>query len=416
MNTDSHQAPRRRGFFFAVFFFTAVIVGFLHACSPGSGDTATDNAKAAQANGILLDSKTIEVPASLPTASSAYQFDYSMAAVTGGTTTAKAQLFAPSGQQPAQGYPLVVWAHGTTGISNACAPSLSFTNFGNSAAINSLLDAGYAVLAPDYEGFGTPTIHPYYLRSSHANAVLSALPAAHELDNTKLSADWAVVGHSQGGHVALASARAEQNPEFPLRAVVALAPGTDLEALSVQAFKAIDDALAEGNLNDAADRVFYLNVYGGYIAQAIALIEPEFDPNPLFGETVAKLLDTALDEKRCGDYARAIGQAVRTHLTTGGTLEEFEGLRKDWFTEPALTDFLQQEELGDEKQAAPLLIVQGEKDRQIPVAATTAFVDRQRSLGTDVTYEVIPGARHGDVALAEFGFTVDWLIEQFSPN
>ena len=59
--------------------------------------------------------------------------------------------------------------------------------------------------------------------------------------------------------------------------------------------------------------------------------------------------------------------------------------------------------------------MQGDDDRQIPLAATTAFVDRQRSLGTDVTYEVILGGRHGDVARAEFNRTISWLAERFPP-
>jgi len=61
----------------------------------------------------------------------------------------------------------------------------------------------------------------------------------------------------------------------------------------------------------------------------------------------------------------------------------------------------------------PLLILQGDADRQVPVAATTAFVDRQRSLGTDVTYEIIAGARHGDVVRDEFAGALAWLIEKF---
>ena len=138
-------------------------VGLASGCS--SDDNELDDVQSVDAQ-PETDSAvtTIPVPAALDAASRAYRFDYAMPAVTSGDTVARAQLFEPAGDAPDTGFPLVVWAHGTTGIANACAPSLSFEQFGNEVAIDSLLSAGYAVLLPDYEGFGTPSIHPYYVR------------------------------------------------------------------------------------------------------------------------------------------------------------------------------------------------------------------------------------------------------------
>jgi len=161
-----------------------------------TGDILIDEDVAVTAS-TLLDSSSINVPANLPAAGSAVLFDYTMEAVAGGTTTARAQLFEPAVAPPEGGYPLVVWARGTTGIANSCAPSLSFEDFSNEVPINALLASGYAVLAPDYEGFGTPAVHPYLLRASHANSVLAAIPAAHEIEGSQLTEEWALVGHSR---------------------------------------------------------------------------------------------------------------------------------------------------------------------------------------------------------------------------
>ncbi len=376
---------------------------FLAACSSGGGDSVEDP---------VVDTR-IEIPPSLSAASSAFLFDYTMPAVTGGSATARSFLFEPNQAVPADGHSLVVWAHGTTGIANDCAPSLDFENSINTFAVNQLLGAGYAVLVPDYEGFGTPTIHPYYLRDSHANSVLFAVPAAHQIPGTNLSDDWAIVGHSQGGHVALATARGEANPAYPLQAVVALAPGTDLVPLSDRAFEAIDFALAEGEFQEAVERVFFMNVYSAYIAHAFALVEPEFDPRSLFGNAVAPLIDIAVDETDCGQYVDAVIDELNAFVTGGGNLPDFAGLQRDWSDIPALANRLQFEEMGDEAQPAPLLVVQGDADRQIPVAGTTAFVDRQRSVGTDVSYEIVEGGRHGDVSRGEFGRTLNWLATRF---
>jgi len=405
------------------FLATLLFLGILQACS-SSGNSGTDELEEditdalnenviVEPTAALIDSTDIAIPESLPAASSAVLFEYTMDAVDGGTTPALAQLFKPAGPTPDGGYPLVVWARGTTGIANACTPSQSFDDFGNEVAVNSLLEAGYAVLAPDYEGFGTPALHPYFIRNSHANSVLDAIPAAHEIDSSELSAEWAMVGHSQGGHVVLATARAEQDPAFPLQAVVALAPGTDLIPLSNRAFEALDMEIAEQDLDNAVERIFFINVNGGFVLNALPLIVPSLNPTTLFDDDVAGLIDIAVNEEFCGEFFDAVDDALFEHLVGVGTLEDFGGLRRDWFTEPVLTDVLEEQSLNDEAQSVPLLVVQGDDDTQIPDTATTDFVNLQLSLGTDVTYELIPGADHIDVASSEFGISVDWLTERF---
>ena len=366
MVTRSYRRSRALGAALSAATLCVVLGGPL-ACSsdddgggtnaPGDeGGTGTGE----RVGGELLEASAIEVPEALGAAVAARRFDYSMDAVDGsGTVAARAILYEPGGPAPADGFPLVVWAHGTTGIANACAPSLSFEDFGNEVAIGALLEAGYAVLAPDYEGFGTPVIHPYYVRSSHAESVRDAVPAAHALDGIALSDAWALVGHSQGGHVALSAARAAEDPDYPLAAVVALAPGTDLRPFSDLAFEAIDLELAAGELQLAAERTFYLNVYGAYVAHANALLDPGFEPGSLFGEDVAPLIDRALDEERCGDYAASVSEVLSAHLQTGATLAEFGGLRRDWYEESGFAERLAAEGMNDEAQAAPLLVVQG---------------------------------------------------------
>ena len=393
-------------------FCCCLFIALLSGCSSSGGEVDTQQ-NIPQTSGEITELESVEVPSNLDQAAAAYLFDYTMPSVTGSATVARALLFQPFGSTPVNGLPLIVWAHGTTGIANACAPSSSFDDFGNAIAVNALLAAGYAVLAPDYEGYGTPTIHPYYQRASHANAVLAAVAAAHLVDGVFLTDTWAVVGHSQGGHVALSTARAEQNPSYPLQAVAALAPGTDLRALSDRAFEAVDLALAQGETEEAAERIYFLNVYGAYVAHAVQLVDPAFDPASMFGNTVSEFIDEAVDEIFCGTYADTVFDTLRAHLLGGGTVLDFAGLKRDWYNAPQLPLRLAAEELGDEAQTSPLLVVQGDADRQVPIEATTAFVNLQQSLGTDVTYQVVTGGRHGSVAREEIALTIDWLAERF---
>lgn len=387
----------------------------LQACSSSDGGSALDSPTIPNNSspGALTGEDSLTIPSSLTAASSAYQFDYTMTSVTDDLTTARAQVFEPVSTAPADGHPLVVWAHGTTGIANACQPSAAFNTFTNASAINALLSEGYAVLAPDYEGFGTERIHPYYVRSSHANALTQSIPAAHQLEGVNISDDWAIVGHSQGGHVALAAARATVLPAYPLQAVVALAPGTDLQPFSDGVFDAIDRNVAEGNFDEASDRLFYLNVYAAFVAHAISEVEPAFNPESIFGEDIKGLIDTAVTETQCNAYASSVREVVSAHFLAGGTPAEFEGLNRQWYEDSLINARLEAEALSDEAQAAPLLIVQGDADRQVPIAAITAFVDQQRSIGTDVTYEIVADGRHSDVANSEFFRVINWLSDRF---
>ncbi len=70
---------------------------------------------------------------------------------------------APRGKPPKHGWPVVSWAHGTTGIADACAPSRDpkgpYT-FYAAKQFGAWLKAGYAVANTDYEGLGTPGVHP----------------------------------------------------------------------------------------------------------------------------------------------------------------------------------------------------------------------------------------------------------------
>ena len=63
----------------------------------------------------------------------------------------------PKGRAPARGWPVVSWAHGTTGIADRCAPSRvpAYSSYVY-PEFNAWLRAGYALASTDYEGLGTP--------------------------------------------------------------------------------------------------------------------------------------------------------------------------------------------------------------------------------------------------------------------
>lgn len=381
--------------------------GLLMTGCGGGGDSAP-----APAAGDLLASSAAQA-SSVTGAASTLKLRYRMTAVAGGLTQANALLLTPSGQPPAGGWPLVVWAHGTTGVSDGCAPSRDFT-LSDPPVVSGLLAAGFAVLAPDYEGLDAPGVHPYYVRSSHANSVLHAVKAAQAVSGVALSKAWSLVGHSQGGNVALAAAQfADQlGPDLPLRAVAAFAPGSDLALSSDLAFGAVDALLQIGAIDRAAQILFYLQFNGSFVAQGMRVVNPALDLSKLFGARVRPLLDQALTDSDCTRYGNALIADLTAYAQAGGALGAYPGLRRDWAASSEVKALLDANRVGQVRLAAPVLLVQGSDDEQVPAAATQALAQTLRAKGSTVTLRDVPGGTHGSITVSHLAEVIAFLKAQ----
>lgn len=130
----------------------------------------------------------------------------------------------PTAPAPPGGWPVVSWAHGTTGLASPCAPSRS----GNDAP--SFGVRGVAV-ATDYIGLGPlGELHPYLSGISEADSVIDAVRAARDLPPAHAGRRWVAIGHSQGGHSALFTNQlaASYAPELRLVGTVSAAPAAEL--------------------------------------------------------------------------------------------------------------------------------------------------------------------------------------------
>ncbi len=110
---------------------------------------------------------------------------------------------------PDGGWPVLSWAHGTTGVSDICAPSNDTADGpahdylgGVDAVLDRYVADGYVVVQTDYVGMGTPGGHPYMDGGTEANAVVDIVRASREIDDS-ISNQWYAMGHSQGGHATL---------------------------------------------------------------------------------------------------------------------------------------------------------------------------------------------------------------------
>jgi pimeloyl-ACP methyl ester carboxylesterase len=132
-------------------------------------------------------------------------------------------LFLPKGEAPAGGFPLIAWAHGTVGIADVCAPSNNKRSDRDTKYLNHWLSQGYAVVASDYQGLGTPGGHPYLATKPEAWSVLDSIRAVQGNPDFKLSKSVVLVGQSQGGGAAFATAGEAMAyaPDLDIRGTVA---------------------------------------------------------------------------------------------------------------------------------------------------------------------------------------------------
>jgi pimeloyl-ACP methyl ester carboxylesterase len=200
------------------------------APNPGQGDGGVsafyDPAGPAPARpGEMIRTELQPAESSLANAGSAMRILYSSTDGLDGKTpvAVSGSLFIPKGEAPAGGWPLVAWAHGTVGVADVCAPSWNPRSERDSIYLNHWLAQGYAVVASDYQGLGAPGGHPYLATRPAAYSVLDSIRAVQASPDYKLSKSVVLVGQSQGGGAAFATAgeAAAYAPELDIRGTVA---------------------------------------------------------------------------------------------------------------------------------------------------------------------------------------------------
>ncbi len=178
------------------------------------------------AHGLLLQKSPLPADHGLAEASAQYLIRYSSLDGVDGKTPRQdsGALFIPKGPAPEGGWPVVVWAHGTVGVAEACAPSLNPRSARDQQYLNSWLSLGFAVVAPDYAGLGSAGLHHYLNARSEAWSVLDSASAA--LKSFPLSNKLIIVGQSQGAHAAFAASGYQQTYAPDLHVLGTVLTGT----------------------------------------------------------------------------------------------------------------------------------------------------------------------------------------------
>ncbi len=192
-------------------------------------------------------------------------------------TEATALVAYPVDSDPEHPAPILAVLHGTSGFTDACAPSNGLDVRALAAVFASV---GYIAVAPDYIGmraFGEPSdfIHPYLVAEPTAIASLDSIRAAARMTDVLCAQPRvALFGGSQGGHAALWTERFAPYyaPELDLVGTVATVPPADLVGEMERALTSVVPATANCLAFLAAASDWY-----GLLGRLGEVLKPPFD-------------------------------------------------------------------------------------------------------------------------------------------
>jgi dienelactone hydrolase len=341
-------------------------------------------------------------------ASSVKVMTYNMPNVLGETKKATAMVFVPKIARPAEGWKVVVWEHGTVGVGDSCAPSRNTFNPRFKAMAQSLLKEGYVIVAPDYEGLGTPGMHPYLNLKSEANSAIYAVKAYKDHYGSQINGQWMSVGQSQGGHASLGTAELSNN-DTNYKGAVAGAPASSLGyIISVVAPQAIRNLLLAGKVETAIDIYAELLAYAAYTTVGITAYEPRFNYREVFKDRSKLIVELA--EGTTGENGSCLEDLkgkfitdIREYLNTnsGKTVLDYPGLIDNFQDNSTVKKFLVDNQPATKKINTPVMIIQGKLDMAVPYQVTEKLQQDLKNMGTDVTFLLVDEANHIEAIVAK---------------
>jgi pimeloyl-ACP methyl ester carboxylesterase len=286
-------------------------------------------------------------------------------------------VFAPKGDPPEGGWPVIAYGHPITGTRSECAPSLDPMLLGLSTTITGLVKAGFVVTMSDYQGLGLDRAHhPFLDATTEGHNLIDSVRAARKLI-PNVSDRWLAFGGSQGGQAAWAANElaAQYAPDLHI-----------IGSASYSAPLAIDgfaDAAVDGTLTSD---------------QRLALVQ-------ILASLSAESPDFRLDDYRSG-FARENWDALLAckGAAVANRDELVEQLSNDDLkpanpeAADALRSRLQAMSLPRLPATAPILVIYGGQDLLIPPTWTDRALDAACRMGDVIQIELQPDKGHGDVA------------------
>jgi len=342
---------------------------------PGCSQGWTDAHAPDEAASLIVGAERIDAPEDVR----AWQVEYTSRTVDGAPTTVTGWIAIPEVQGP---MPVLAWAHPTVGLGDECAPSRS----GGRTPFHFIheLEAGWAVVATDYEGLGGPGLHPYLVSESEARSIFDIVRAARELDG-RVGNDLLLWGFSQGGHAVMSAAGLAPvlAPEFNILGTVAVAPAVDLIGWPQRALGSPQQGFI------VAMMVAFAATYDLEIADVLT-------PNAI---GLLDEVETSCSSPTLFEVARL--SSIGAFVVDPSQIEPWAGLLTDNSPERRSID-------------TPVLLVLGNEDELWSVDLLPRTIGLMCDAGTPVATSIYVGENHGSVGAAARGQIHAFLADRLA--
>ncbi|MCX5045545.1 lipase family protein [Aldersonia sp. NBC_00410] len=347
--------------------------------------------------GTLIAQAALAPELGLPSAAQAYRIHYSTPDVHGAPATSTGAVFVPTSAPPPGGYPVIAWAHGTTGLGDDCTPSALPRSARDTAYLSHWLDQGYVVVSTDYVGLGTPGLMSYLSGQAEATSIVDSVKAAHQL-GLPLANRWALVGQSQGAGAALNAAQRAS----------ALSAGTDLDYRGVVAtgtpanFETLVGLAGPGFPPVALPAA--LNAYTGYIFAGFSDARPDLDVPSVLTQAGREVLN----------QARTLCYADMAALMSNkqfGTLFA-EPLASIPGAQAALAEYMRTPYTGYDR---PVFLGQGLRDTDVPAPSALSLYAQMLANNQPVELHIYPDQDHSGTVLASLPDSTPFVARILAP-
>ncbi|MBN3135847.1 lipase family protein [Pectobacterium punjabense] len=341
--------------------------------------------------GTLIEKTELKKELGLMEASEQYRIKYSSKSGVDGESLREdtGAVFIPKGEAPKEGWPVVVWTHGTIGVGTSCAPSLNPRSARDAQYLNTWLSLGFAIVAPDYAGLGSAGLHHYLNSRGEAWSVLDSVKAS--LTTFPLQNKLTIVGQSQGAHAAFASTGYQ--PGY--------APNLNIASTVLTGTPYFDD-------KTSAKKIFGVDVKGGdpkipyvmYIYLSATDMKPGFKVEDYFEPKAAKLVEDA--RKMC------IGELTQKVME--------EGLNAANSLKPAIYDLLDDQmahfRYNTLRVTPPVFIGIGTNDINVPTKMQVHFAEDVVSAGTSADVHQYKGMDHSETVNVSLRNSVPFVLSK----
>jgi pimeloyl-ACP methyl ester carboxylesterase len=357
----------------------------------------------------------------IPTGLSLSRIIYTTSNLNGTTVPTSAYVlwpytpFSPSGSSSGsqnESYPMVAWAHGTSGLHKKCAPS-NYRNLQYHFMVPfELALQGMVVVAPDYAGLGFDTLpsgehigHAWLAGPSQATDLANAITAARTAfpQYLKPSGPFVAMGHSQGGQATWAlSERMADKPIEGYKGTVAVAPTNNQ----------IRQAEVAESTNSSEPWAVTARTAGPKLAAAVTAVFPSYNFSGLTDEAY----------HRWNDILTPLSGCVPTDTFLFSDLAPEVLTKPNWTDDEAVQAYSKLIDTGRKQFKGPMLIVAGDTDGIVSIDdlenAVDDTCDMLDSESWNESIEMVTYAQmnHFPIIKASSPRWMDWVKARFSPD